>query len=153
MQIAWKWLIAALLLLAFAGGAGLVIYRRTIETPPSSEENSATPDKLAEYWLTGGVGGFCDHLIVYADGSAKISNDCADEQEDFQVAEEAFGRLNSFIEQFSQYSYEHEDNPGGPDNLYTKLIFYGQGSDQPNQEQKDIIIQLMNTTFAQGKAD
>jgi len=105
---------------------------------------------LAEYHVVGGFPGYCDHLVVYTNGEASVLNNCAHKQKDFQVESEKIKQLTDLFQQFSNFSSENKGSKG-PDGLYTKLIFYGQGSNQPKQEQKTIIMQLMNSILTQGK--
>jgi len=149
MKKVWKSLIVGLSLLVI-GALGFIAYQNFIKPLPLPKP-STSAGKLAECHLVGGFAGFCDHLVVYTDGSASIFNDCANEQEDFQVKSNVLNQLMSFSQQFSRFSSESEDNIEGPDSLYTKLIFYGQGSEQPEQEQEDIIIRLINSILIQNK--
>lgn len=149
MEKIWKPVIVSIAL-AFAVGIGFVIYQNFSRPLPLPNSPTST-DKLVEIHLIGGFTGFCDHLVVYRDGSATILNDCANKQKDFQVKPEALNQLITLSQQLSQFSYESKDDANNPDSLSTKLIFYGQGSNQPEQEQKNTIIQLVNSILVQNR--
>lgn len=140
-----------ILVLMFLFGLGFWLYRGTARLPLPVKITSA--DKLAELHLVGGFGGFRDHLVVYGDGNASLLNDRNQSQKDFQVDSEKLGELKGFAGQLGKFSYESSDNPGGPDNLYEKLVFYGKGpvSNQPDQKQVDLLRALLNSILVQGK--
>ena len=124
------------------------------DSTPTAETAIAleATDKLAELHLIGGFAGFCDHLVIYVDGSASIFNECSEQQTDFQVESEAFNQLMAMAVEFGPFIHSNEDNPGGPDSLATELALYGQGpaTNQPNQEQQDALLRLMFAILNQG---
>jgi hypothetical protein len=121
---------------------------------PTAEQATALEagDKLAELHVVGGIAGLCDHLVVYADGSGSYFNECSGEQTDFQVESEPFEQLMGMAAQFGPFFHSEEDNPDGPDNMLTELALYGQGAstDQPNQEQRDVLLILLLAILNQG---
>lgn len=149
MKRVWKWLIVGFLLLV-TSLLGFITYQNFLKPLPLPKPLTSI-NKLAEYHQVGGFVGFCDHFVIYADGSASNFNSCANKQKDFQIPSEEFNQLMSFSRQFRRFSSESEDNAGGPDSLYTKLVFYGQGPKQAGQKQEDKIIQLITSILIQNK--
>jgi hypothetical protein len=123
-------------------------------TTPMAETAVAleAADRLAELHLVGGFAGFCDHLVVYVDGSASVFNECSGQQTDFQVDSEAFDQLMAMAVKFGPFFYRNEDNPDSPDSMLTDLTLYGQGpaANQPDQEQRDALLRLMFAILNQG---
>ena len=135
--------------------AGFFIYQN-FKPKKEVQRNSPNPvvsDKLTELHLRGGIAGFCDDLIIYSDKNASYSNECNNKQSNFQVKPEDFNQLMNFVDELGQYSYDNEDNPAGPDSLFTQLILYGKGpsSKQPDSKQKDSLFKLLNTILMNNK--
>ena len=120
---------------------------------PDTATSLEAADRLAEFHLVGGFAGFCDHLVVYVDGSASLFNECSEKQKDFQVGAEAFNQLVAMAAEYGPFSHNNEDNPSGPDSLATQLILYGQGTaaQQPNEEQRDALLKLLTSILIQGR--
>lgn len=159
-----------LLFLLMAGAITFLGYqnyqlRKQISQIQILPKDSTSACRLIEYYRNGGFVGYCDHLIVYTDGSASIFDDCKNEEKDFQVKPETLNQLTSLSQQFSSFFSENEDinqksgqaeqkdiviiPEDSPDSLYTKLIFYGQGSTKVKKEQEDAIEQLIYSILDQ----
>lgn len=149
MKKVWKWFIVGILLSA-TGVLGFIAYQNFIKPLPLPK-SSTSADKLVEYHQIGGFAGFRDHLVIYKDGSAAVLDEFTNNQKDFQIKSEELAQLMDMVSQFNRFSYNNEGSFKGPDSLYRKLIFYGQGPNQPEQEQKDTIIRLINSILIQSK--
>jgi len=143
--------VALVVFVAFFGAAGFILYQN--QTKPFSSVSPGSAEKLAELYLVGGIAGFCDHLTVFEDGSALVINDCSGEQKDFQVEVEVFEQLKSFAMSLAPFTYNHNDNLGGPDDLSTKLVFFGRKStaNQPNKAQRDNVFRLVSSILSQSR--
>ena len=114
-----------------------------------------TTNKLAELYLSGGIIGYCHHLIVYDDGSAFVSDSCRKKQVTFQVEANSFNQIYSFATEFGPYEYKHDDGPRVADGLSTRLILYGRGSPNKklNQQEQGNFSQTMQSILNQARFD
>lgn len=88
----------------------------------------------------GGIVGFCDDLIVYADGrveavSCKRSPGAAPVE--IRLTGEQLAQLTTWIRRFASFELEQQDPPGAADAMTIKLAFVGMGSQQPTAAQQE----------------
>jgi len=140
------------LILLIGGFITLFVYRKStrlpLPTPPTPQIS-----KLAEYHSVGGFAGFRDHLVIYSNGTASNLDDVTGKQKDFQVETELFNQLKEFTTKLGKFTYEDKGFPGGADNLYTKIILYGQAANekQPTEEEQITIQRTLLSILNQGR--
>ncbi|MFC1790260.1 hypothetical protein ACFLZP_02110 [Patescibacteria group bacterium] len=149
MKKPWIWFVFFLLVL-FLTFLGFFAYQRFSKHQPASPK--AAPSKtLVELHLDGGFAGFCDRLVVGLDGAASLFNSCHQRQKDFSINPDLLNQLVGLSSELEKFTYKYEDNSGGPDSLQTNLVFYGQGTTVPSDQQKKVIIQLVSPLIYQNR--
>lgn len=105
---------------------------------------SAAP--VLNFKLSGGIVGFCDDLTLDAAGNYVLRRACAQPAEiTGTLAPPDFDSLKSWVQNLASFQYKSEDNPGGPDNMAMELVFTGQGATQPDEAQKQTILDWVNS--------
>jgi len=89
--------------------------------------------------VSGGIVGFCDELRIDAGGNY-ILNICDQEEYSGTLSEPDKVTLQSWLDNLAGFQFVQEDNPGGPDNLSTTLIFNGTGNAEANENQQQVIL-------------
>ncbi len=90
----------------------------------------------------GGIVGFCDDLIIYADGRFEATS-CKGSRGavpvEIRLTGEQLAQLNTWIRRFASFELEQQDPPGAADAMTIKLAFVGMGSQQPTTAQQEEI--------------
>lgn len=111
----------------------------TAETQPeqAGAENALT------FNLSGGVIGFCDTLTVKQSGEY-VWQSCEDDQSTGQLVADDLESLQSWLDNLAAFTISTEDNPSGPDNLVSELVFAGNGSQAADELQRQLIFDWVN---------
>ena len=95
----------------------------------------------------GGIVGFCDDLLIYADGrfeAVSCKRSMGAVPVELRLTGEQFVQLNAWIRRFASFEFEQQDPPGAADAMTIKLAFVGLGSEQPTvvqQEEMALFVQ------------
>lgn len=118
----------------------------TTESPaagaPGSQPDSSAP-VVVTFNITGGIVGFCDTLTVTEAGGYVLQS-CQGEGISGTLAQADLEALQSWYHELAAFQLAFEDNPGGPDNLVSDLVFSGQGARQADEIQQQIIFDWAN---------
>jgi hypothetical protein len=109
---------------------------------PSSSSDSLQPDDgpMLTFNISGGLIGFCDELSI-AESGAYILRLLCDQKEISGMLEPGdLATLQTWGENLADFQLTFQDNPRGPDNLVTNLIFKGQGEIEADEQQRQIIF-------------
>lgn len=100
----------------------------------------ADSDPAVQFGANGGIAGFCDSLAVAADGAYTFARPCRDQALSGTLSGADLNSLQSWVKSLADFTLTLEDNPGGPDNLTTTLIFNGQGQVEADEMQRRVIL-------------
>ena len=117
---------------------------------PTEPDKSATPpsDLVIEWHREGGIAGFCDTVMVYANGIYLISN-CSSKivfQGELSALQSAL--MRHYINTYKNFEYEQKDRAVA-DSMSVSLKFYGQGIQKPSDDDIQTIFELMSDLMAQ----
>ncbi len=116
----------------------------TSEAQPEAESLPAETEfsEALIFNLSGGVIGFCDRLDLSQTGDYNL-NSCG--QEFSGTLEPAdLETLQNWLESLAGFSFSFEDTAEGSDNLVAELQFNGQGTEEADETQRQIIFDWVN---------
>ena len=108
------------------------------ETPPTVEPQPQSSQAIT-FSVSGGIVGFCDTLTVSPAGDYNLDI-CSRESYTGILGEPDKSSLQAWVDNLADFQITLEDNPGGPDNLVTKLIFDGNGQTEADENQQKVIL-------------
>ncbi len=85
----------------------------------------------------GGIAGFCDDLLVYADGRV-VFNSCKGREARFDLSPEQLQQMYRWLDTFASFEFRHADPPYVTDGMTVDWTFDGRGTqavDAATQEQ------------------
>jgi len=117
-------------------------------TTPTEESNDETVtdsstnnlESAITFKLSGGIVGFCDTLLITANGEFLLEQPCHDYQLSGNLLEGDMETFQGALTTFT--SFEIEETTDG---LTTQLSFKGQGDAEPDEEQKSALIDWANS--------
>ena len=129
-----------------------------VSTPPAAPATSPTPAAAASqpqldpaavlitFSISGGLVGFCDSLTVKAGGDYTLQS-CKTGASTGVLPQADLDALKGWVSNLASFQFKYEDNPGGPDSMTTELVFNGAGSTQPDDQQKQAVVDWVNGLF------
>ncbi|MFO7661611.1 MAG: hypothetical protein R6X18_03350 [Chloroflexota bacterium] len=101
------------------------------------EGNSSEPESSAMAGYTwqrvGGIAGFCDVVIITADGMGTVQSCHTQPPEirgEIPLTTDQTARLNDWVQRFGSFTHEESD-PAVADAMTITIVFTGRGRDQP----------------------
>ncbi len=113
------------------------------ETPIEARPDESADDNVVTFNISGGIVGFCDTLTVNEVGEYLFQS-CRQEEFSGQLEPPDLESLQTWHDNLVSFRLVSEDNPGGPDNLTSELIFEGQGAVEADETQQQIIFDWVN---------
>lgn len=109
---------------------------------PTLPSDNSQPDEgsLLAFNISGGLIGFCDELSIDASGAYTLRLLCDQTEIAGTLDPGELTTLQSWGDNLADFQITFEDNPRGPDNLVTNLIFKGQGEVEADEQQRQIIF-------------
>lgn len=132
-----------------APGETTIPSQPTAETPATPLSAEPTPAPAAgagpviSFQLSGGIVGFCDELSIAGSG-AYVLRTCRQDEITGTLEPADLELLTAWGQNLASFQLNFEDNPGGPDNLASHLVFEGQGSTEADEAQKQMIFDWVN---------
>jgi hypothetical protein len=118
-------------------------------TPTPSSVPATNDAPAITFTLSGGIVGFCDELTISQNG-VYVLRSCKQSEEITGPLEQAdLDLLTSWTQNLGSFSLNQEDNPGGPDNLISSLVFNGQGTAATDEAQQGAIFDWVNRLLIQ----
>ncbi len=114
--------------------------------PPSTTTAPTTPSTVIEFEISGGIAAFCDSLVVDTQGNYAVQS-CERDEITGTLAQADLEVLQNWDINFGVFETTFEDNPGGSDNMTTRLNFAGHGNAQPDEAQEQMIFDWVNGLF------
>jgi hypothetical protein len=114
------------------------------EAPTAGVE--AQPDAntpVMTFTISGGIVGFCDELNIDRDGSYRLQS-CQHQESSGLLNQGDVVTIQAWHENLADFQFTSEDNPAGPDNLATQLIFRGAGEVEADERQRQVIFDWIN---------
>jgi hypothetical protein len=114
----------------------------------SSEPESST---MAGYtWQrVGGIAGFCDVVIITADGEGTVQSCHTQPPEtrgETPLTSDQTAQLNDWIQRFGSFTHEESD-PAVADAMTITIVFTGRGRDRPSEsdveEMENLALEIM----------
>ena len=96
------------------------------------------------YKVDGGHIGFCDRLIIEADGQYRVDTCRHQDVEVGLLRESDFGSLQAWMQNLAAFSFTVERDGEGADRLRTSLDFYGFGLAEPSSMQQQLMLDWAN---------
>lgn len=99
------------------------------------------------YHVEGGIAGLCQDLALFQDGAAlygpcgRLAQGALDEAKAAQV--------QAWQKELASFSFRFDDNPRGPDNMTTTLVFTGQGTTAATADQQQALVDWAREAFAE----
>jgi hypothetical protein len=113
--------------------------------PPvtGQDELPLEEDVLLAWRREGGFAGFCDDLLIYADGRA-IATSCRSttieqDRQGFRLSDQQFQQIQEWVERFESFELRQQDPPGAADAMTIQLALVGQGDAQATQAEQEAI--------------
>jgi hypothetical protein len=126
-----------------AAGATPVPANPPADAPAAS---AAVAGPAISFKLSGGIVGFCDDLTIDSAGNYILRRSCDPPPEiSGTLIPPDLAALTAWIQNTASFQIKSEDNPGGPDNMATELIFTGQGSTPADEVQQKAIFDWVNS--------
>ncbi len=120
---------------------------------PSVMRNSTAlnlSDVVFTFSRHGGFAGFCDELVVYADGRFTVSS-CRGKQLEKKLSPPQLQQVNIWLETFAPFEFKYSDPPTVADGMDISWSFRGRGTrpmDATTQEQmQDFLSVLMSALY------
>jgi hypothetical protein len=116
------------------------------DSPADAPIAPAAAGPAINFKLPGGIVGFCDELVIDSAGNYVLKRSCSDPPEiTGTLIPPDMAALTAWIQNTASFQIKSEDNPGGPDNMATELIFTGQGSTPADEVQQKAIFDWVNS--------
>lgn len=125
-------------------------------TAAPTEPPTATPVPLANipifqgmallYHVEGGIAGLCRDLAVFEDGRA-LYGSCGGLAQG-TLDEAQLAPVLAWQKELAPFQFRFEDNPKGPDNMSTTLVFSGKGSAAATAEQQQAVVSWAQEALA-----
>lgn len=142
-NIVW---LAALLLIVLTAGCGSAREQQRVQRPASTLP--APGPVVMQFHRQGGIAGLCDDVILHADGIIEY-HPCGQPAHTATLTQSEQADLADWISKLRGFTFELEDNPGGPDNLVRELQFTGQGSAPATDEQKQKMLDWLEAIYSE----
>jgi hypothetical protein len=110
---------------------------------PAAEKPAPATGAALSFELSGGIVGFCDTLTMTAAGEYRLQS-CGKDDQTGALPEQDVKLLETWHTGLAAFTLSNEDNPGGPDNLSSKLVFNGIGPKTADEIQQQIINDWVN---------
>ena len=99
------------------------------------------------YHVSGGIGGLCQDVAVFQDGQS-LYGPCGGLQKS-ELSEGQLDRLAAWADSYAAFNFRLDDNPGGPDNMTTSLVFVGQGQRVASESEQQDIVDWVRAAYAE----
>ncbi len=100
------------------------------------------------YHREGGIAGFCDDIVIYASGLAKVTSCKFNKETEVTLTAAQKQTINQWLKSFQGFNYEHTD-PATADAMTITLKFSGQGQTQPSDADIQAMLSLLSAIAAQ----
>ena len=114
--------------------------------PPTAEPQPEAGQPAITFTISGGFVGFCDELTIDESGNYGLHS-CRQEELSGVLVQPDLEVLQNWSETLAGFTLTFEDNPGGPDNLSSTLVFKGQGEPAADETQQQAIFDWVNSLF------
>ncbi len=98
----------------------------------------------------GGIAGFCDDLLVYADGKVILAS-CKGREVRFDLSPEQLQQMYRWVDTFASFEFHHADPPNVADGMTVSWTFNGRGTqpvDATTQEHmEEFLGSLMSALY------
>ncbi len=115
-----------------------------------SGRTGAAWDLVFTFSRYGGIAGFCDDLLVYADGKV-IFTSCKGREERSNLSPEQLQQMYRWLDTFASFEFHHADPPNVADGMTVNWTFSGRGTqpvDAATQEQmREFLSSLMGALY------
>ncbi len=120
---------------------------------PVSGEQAQTPAQaqtgpVLSFNIEGGIVGFCDELLLNANGDYALNN-CAAGQNSGTLNQTDRVSLKTWSKDLAGFQIHAEDNAAGADNLIADLTFFGTGQTEADDVQKQMMYDWVNGLLVQ----
>ncbi len=115
----------------------------------ASGRAGAAWDLVFTFSRHGGIAGFCDDLLVYADGKVILTN-CKGREARFELSPEQLQHMYRWLDAFAPFEFRHADPPNVADGMTIAWTFNGRGAqpvDAATQEQMEEFLGSLMTTL------
>ena len=110
-------------------------------TPSTNPPTSNLP--VITYHREGGIAGFCDDVLIYANGSAKISSCKSAQKADVTLSVTQLATLTQWLDKFQGFDYQHKD-PAVADAMTVSLKLIGNGQNQASDADIQAILGFLS---------
>jgi hypothetical protein len=99
----------------------------------------------------GGIAGFCDVVILTADGTGTVQS-CHTEPPEIRgetrLTPDQIAQLSGWVEQFASFTHEESD-PAVADAMTVTIVFTGRGNDRPtnsdHEAMQNLAVEVLRT--------
>jgi hypothetical protein len=116
-------------------------------------DNSSEPESSAMAGYTwqrvGGIAGFCDVVIITADGEGTVQTchtQTPETRGETPLTSDQTAQLNDWIQRFGSFTHEESD-PAVADAMTITIVFTGRGRDRPSEsdveEMENLALEVM----------
>jgi hypothetical protein len=95
------------------------------------------------YHREGGIAGFCDDVMIFASGNARISSCKLNKEKDIALSPAQMNTINQWMQSIKYFNYEHTD-PATADAMTISLKFSGHGQSQASDAEVQAILSLLS---------
>lgn len=110
----------------------------------------ASSEVIFTFSRQGGIAGFCDEVILYADGRAVISS-CRGKHIEKKLSPQEFQQMSDWMKRFAPFEFTYSDPQAVADGMSISWSFRGRGThpvDAATQEQmQEFLSGLMRALY------
>lgn len=117
---------------------------------------------LMEIELVGGIGGFCDNILINENNAygeskkfitAVIANKCRNVVRGIVLSDEDEGKIMHYVQTYKNFELEEGNDSNTPDGMYQKITFNGRGQQEVSDEAKAEIRKFLMTIFVKNRIE
>ncbi len=103
---------------------------------------------VISYHREGGIAGFCDDVIIYITGKAKITSCKSNTETGVTLTAAQSATVSQWLKSFKAFDYQHTD-PATADAMTITLQFSGNGQAQPSDADIQAILSFLSAIAVQ----